>query len=345
MKTLYRGKRILMISANFFGYEREICQKLESFGCEVDYFDERPENDFLTKSLIRVNRKLLAPKNNAYYNNIIEKTRNRDYDFIFVIKGEVISKDHLVRLRSIHKNAKFILYMWDALSYSPNSKAIKSMFDTVYTFDQNDAARYKDMHFRPLFFIDEYRKSAESKTIQDIDVLFIGTVHTDRFSVLKRIEHQLKEKNLNFYFYHYYPSKKLYYLKWFFNRDIRKYGKSELKYQKLSKEEIAQLFNRSRVIIDIERPKQNGLTMRTIEVFGAHKKLITTNESIGDYDLYNPSNIRVIDRHAPVIDSAFIYEEYINPDNETYEKYSLNEWIHEIFFDRKQLIHNISNVK
>ncbi|MFB1081784.1 hypothetical protein [Jeotgalibacillus sp. JSM ZJ347] len=345
MKTMYKGKRILMISANFFGYEKEIRQKLESFGCEVDYFDERPENDFLTKSLIRVNRKLLAPKNNAYYSRIIEQTIDRDYDFIFIIKGEVISKKHIERLKNAHKHAAFILYLWDALSYSPNSKAIKEMFDAVYTFDQDDVKQYRDMHFRPLFFIDDYRRSAEAKVIQDIDVLFIGTVHTDRFSVLKRIEQQLKDKNLNFYFYHYYPSRKLYYLKWLRDRDIRRYGKSELKYDKLSKEKITQLFNRSRVIVDIERPKQNGLTMRTIEVFGAHKKLITTNESIKNYDLYNNQNMYIIDRHTPVIDPAFIYQEYVKPSEEVYEKYSLDEWLHDIFFGKKQLNHDIVRVK
>lgn len=345
MNALYRGKKILMISASFFGYEKEIRWKLESFGSEVDYFDERPENDFLTKSLIRVNRKLLAPKNNAYYNNIIEQTKHRNYDFIFVIKGEVISNVHIERLRQAHKQAKFILYLWDALSYSPNSKVIKNSFDAVYTFDKSDAEHYTDMQFRPLFFIDEYRKSAEAKVIQDIDVLFIGTVHTDRFSVLKRIERQLKEKNLNFYFYHYYPSKKLYYFKRLRDRDIRKYGKAELKYDKLSKEEITQLFNRSRVIVDIERPKQNGLTMRTIEVFGAHKKLITTNESIKNYDLYNPENINIIDRYAPVIDPSFIYQEYEKPPEEVYEKYSLDDWLHEIFFGKKHSNHSMMHVK
>ncbi|TFE00030.1 hypothetical protein [Jeotgalibacillus sp. R-1-5s-1] len=345
MNAYYKGKKILMISASFFGYEKEICKKLESFGCIVDYFDERPKNDFITKSLIRLNRKLLAHKSNAYYREIIRQTKERQYDFIFVIKGEAISKKNLEELRRLHQNARMILYLWDALSYSPNSNIIRHMFDDVYTFDKNDAAVYEKMQFRPLFFIDEYRVSAQSKAIQDIDVLFIGTVHTDRFKVLKRIEKQLVKKNLNYYFYHYYPSKKLFYLKCLVDRSMRKYGKAELQYEKLSKEEITHLFNRSKVIIDIERPKQNGLTMRTIEVFGAQKKLITTNESIKEYDLYHPSNITLIDRHNPIIDRTFIYQGYVTPPEQIYEKYSLDEWLHEIFLHTRKVNHHIVKVK
>ena len=71
MITGFSGKKILFISAKFFGYEVEIKKKLESFGSEVDFYDERPKNDFMTKALIRVNRNLLAKKNSQYYNDII----------------------------------------------------------------------------------------------------------------------------------------------------------------------------------------------------------------------------------------------------------------------------------
>ena len=52
MITEFSGKKILFISAKFFGYEVEIKKKLESFGSEVDFYDERPKNDFMTKKLL-----------------------------------------------------------------------------------------------------------------------------------------------------------------------------------------------------------------------------------------------------------------------------------------------------
>ena len=53
-----------------------------------------------------------------------------------------------------------------------------------------------------------------------------------------------------------------------------------------------------KTIIDIERPLQKGLTMRTIEMLGKNKKIITTN------------NIFIIDRNNPIIDEIFLNKEY-----------------------------------
>jgi len=53
-----------------------------------------------------------------------------------------------------------------------------------------------------------------------------------------------------------------------------------------------------KTIIDIERPLQKGLTMRTIEMLGTNKKIITTN------------NIFIIDRNNPIIDEIFLKKEY-----------------------------------
>ena len=44
-----QDKRILYISPKFFGYENKIKQELEDLGAIVDFFDDRPSNDFITK--------------------------------------------------------------------------------------------------------------------------------------------------------------------------------------------------------------------------------------------------------------------------------------------------------
>ncbi len=331
MITEFSGKKILFISAKFFGYEVEIKKKLESFGSEVDFYDERPKNDFMTKALIRVNRNLLAKKNSQYYNDIIERTKDRDYDYVFIIKGEVISERNINKLKQYHSHAKFILYMWDALSYTPNSKKVKYLFDQVLTFDLKDSLTYSDMKFRPLFYIDDYKQLASKKTTKDIDVLFVGTVHTDRFTILKKVESQLASNGINYYFYKYYPSKFLFYVKRIFDTDLRKHGKKELQFKSLRKDDVLELYSRAKVIVDVERPKQNGLTMRTIEVFGAKKKLITTNQSIEKYDLYDPENILIIDRENPIIDPEFFKTEYKEAPVDIYGRYSIDEWLFELF--------------
>jgi len=46
---MLRNKRILFLSASFFGYQYETKAALEHAGAIVGYFDERGANTFLSK--------------------------------------------------------------------------------------------------------------------------------------------------------------------------------------------------------------------------------------------------------------------------------------------------------
>jgi hypothetical protein len=87
----------------------------------------------------------------------------------------------------------------------------------------------------------------------------------------------------------------------------------------------------SKAIIDIEHPKQKGLTIRTFEVLGKEIKLITTNKNIIEYDFYNEANISVIDRNNPVIDDNFLNKPYQPLSPKLYYKYSIDGWLEDIF--------------
>ena len=101
----------------------------------------------------------------------------------------------------------------------------------------------------------------------------------------------------------------------------------QFNYKSKTPEEIARIINSSRAVLDIQHPRQTGLTMRTIEMIGMRKKIITTNKSIVKYDFYNPNNIMVIDRNNPMIDSSFFDKPYFELPKEIYDKYSIKKWI------------------
>ena len=67
-----KGKKILLFIPNFFGYELDIKNELESLGAKVFYFDARPKNDFITKVFIRLNlKKMIQKKIDKYYQNMV----------------------------------------------------------------------------------------------------------------------------------------------------------------------------------------------------------------------------------------------------------------------------------
>lgn len=91
MKDMYlENKNILFISTETFGIEKKIKEKLEGLGAKVDYYNERPSNTILVKGLIRLKSRYVQKIINKYYNSILEEIINKEYDYLFVIKGEAI---------------------------------------------------------------------------------------------------------------------------------------------------------------------------------------------------------------------------------------------------------------
>lgn len=65
--------------------------------------------------------------------------------------------------------------------------------------------------------------------------------------------------------------------------------------------EVNENLQNSKVLLDINRIGQSGLTFGVFESINLEKKLITTTADIKKYDFYNPNNILIIDDQNPDI--------------------------------------------
>jgi len=327
-----KGKKVLYIGQRFFGYEKEIKLMLEREGASVDYYNERPSSTFLTKAYIRLKlQSLIYLKIQNYYNDILETIKDIEFDYVFIVKIETIDEKILKSLKKSQPNAKFILYMWDSLkNYKQNNK-ILDLFDRAYTFDSNDVKSYSNLTFLPLFYIAKYQNSEEYKIKNDL--CFIGSGHSDRYLVVKKLFKIASSLNLSQYTFFFLQSKIIFIFRKIFDKRMRDAKMEEFSFTSLSQEEIIQTMLESRAIVDIEHPGQIGLTMRTIEMIGLKKKLITTNRSIKEYDFYNENNIYIINRNNLKLDKAFFDLPYQELDDAIYKKYSLQNWIQTIFLE------------
>ena len=325
------GKRILYIGVSTFNYEKEITSALQSLGAEVDFFDDRPSNDFLTKTVIRLNlSKLLRYRILKYYASLINATKGISYDYVFIIKGESIDLKILEMIKSAHENSKYIFYMWDSLENNKGKEVLFPYFDRAITFDRKDSEKEACLEFLPLFYIPLYSERSE-ETKQENDLCFIGTGHTDRYFLVKEIERQASKVGLSTYSFFYLQSKLMYFWKAFTQKNMRGSKIEEFSFESLSQNEVSIKISQSKVIVDIEHKSQSGLTMRTIEMLGCEKKLITTNSDVKNYDFYREGNIYIIDRDAPIIDPIFFEVPYVKLDDSLYKKYSINNWLISIF--------------
>ena len=326
-----QGKRILFFSAHLFGYQNDIRLAMESVGAIVDYYDERPANNFLVKGVIRINRNLLAGYINHYYNKIIKETLQKEYDYVFFIKGESISASNVRRLKQFHPEANFIIYHWDSIANNSNAQNLLPYFDRVFSFDKIDCERL-GLHFLPLFYTPDYANIPYYDKEIKYDMLFVGTTHSDRYKLVKRIEEQIIKMGALCLRWFYCPSKLLYYKMKIQDSYLRQIPVHTFHFKPMSKELLLQLYAGSRIIIDVQHPKQTGLTMRCIETLGAKRKLITTNYYITEYDFYNPDNILVVDRNLPYVPEKFLNEPYRDTPKEIYESYSIKNWLSSIFY-------------
>lgn len=328
---MFKDKKILFFSASFFGYQLEICKSLTAHGAKVDFFDERPKNDFWTKATIRIDKRFMRRKIQKYYEDIINGTSEVVYDYVFFLKAEVITLEMLEQLKKRQLHAQFILYMWDSIKNCPATADLFPLFDKILSFDRKDVEKNPFLHFRPLFYIEEYASLKPIGAEKEYAITFIGTGHTDRYRLVSKVREFCKNHNLKGYFFMYLQDWKIFIVRKIFQKGFRNAKRSDFSFNPMNKFQIIKIIEKSNCILDIERAVQCGLTMRTIEILGASRKLITTNKDIVNYDFYNENNIMVIDRQNPVLLLNFIKGEYQSIDENVYDKYSLNSWLLEVF--------------
>jgi hypothetical protein len=326
----FKGRRILLITPRFFGYETKIINHLKSLGSEVHFLDERPGNSFLIKGLLRLHSVLSPPLARWYFKRALMVLQAVRFDDVLVISPEFFDERTIRQVRETQPSARIILYMWDSLINKgwTRRRATRFLagFDRTLSFDDVDAAQY-GMRLRPLFYSNTIpRKDGETPKFA---FSFIGTIHSDRYRVLKDMDRCAQARGLATYIYAFFPSKYLY---WFYRLTKLEFKGTKLADFQLSSlpyDQVMAVFQASSCIVDIEHPDQRGLTMRTLEVIGSGRHLITTNPNIRKYPFYTPERVTVIDRHRatlpdPLPKPGLILEE---------EKHSLSlhGWCEEIF--------------
>lgn len=320
-------KKIMFIAPKYFDYYKIIINELEKDGFEIDWFNDRPTDNILKKSLLRIFPYLFKHSVNKYFkNNILYSAKQKKYDYVFVILGQTFTDKMIIELRNKLIDAKFILYLWDSLKNFPSLEKVVKCYDRVFSFDAVDCQKY-NIIFLPLFYSEKDINNSEQI---EYNVSYIGTIKKGKMKYLNDIIPQLNQKFKNNYFYLYLQSKLVYLYYKLTLKDFKNNKISDFSFVPKSYEENVKISKKSKIILDIQMKNQHGLTMRTFECLAYKRKLITTNKSIIDYDFYRPENIYIYDGHFD-FDNVFFKSDYIEIDNKIVEKYSLKQWISTIF--------------
>ncbi|MBB0027147.1 MULTISPECIES: hypothetical protein [Ralstonia] len=318
------GKRVLIMSPSFFGYENAIAQAVRALGAHAEVVLDKPSNTVWTKAATRVSPSLVATRMTDYIRSLAEQHGRDSFDEIIVIKGEALHSEAVELLRASFPRARCTYYNWDSLRNYPHLTSILPLFDACFSFDVEDCESIEGLAHLPLFYTDEYRDLPLAEPRYDL--FAVASLHSDRYEVIQRVIQQCPEATRAFTYF-FYPSKIALVGKKVLEPSFVTPPLREIQWTPLPKDIMIDGLVRCRAVIDVQHPRQTGLTMRTIEMVGANKKLITTNPLVKTYDFYDPNNILVIDRTQPEIPPTFFDTDYTPQTEAIRQNYSIHTWL------------------
>lgn len=282
-------KNVLFIAPQFAGYENEIIEAIQNKGYKVDFFAEKLYT-FKYNLYKKFNIKHYLKLEDIYLDSIIQFAKGRQYDFLILIRGEIISQNFL---DTLFRNAiikKKILYQWDSIENIPRVKTIIKYFDNVFSFDRNDCEKYK-LNYLSLFYMQKYIRN---DVRNEYDILFIGSDHSERIKYIKQFKEISIQRNYKFKII-LYMSFYSFLTKFLFDKNYKFLSFDDIILKKISIKEAYTEIKKAKVIIDLPYSNQCGQTMRTIETLSCDKKLITTNQCIKGESFYLSSYIKLIE--------------------------------------------------
>ncbi|MEM7702465.1 MAG: hypothetical protein AAF251_11055 [Pseudomonadota bacterium] len=280
--------RILFIGIDYFDYPARICAAFRRLGHTIDF---RPIEDrgFASKVVKTLAFSAFEKHRAAYHARLVEESAEADYDMVLFIQVHQMQHSAIERLRTLHPQAKFVLYNWDSLGthdYRPWARH----FDCIATFDPDDA-RALGIAYLPLFAIPRFFEIDPQEPAAQ-DIYFVGSLVTmHRFEALARLHDFCGGAGLSTRFH--LMCNPIMRVK------LRRAGKSipGLSGQGLGFEEIVAMLEASRATFDFANHSQSGYTMRLIENMCAGRKIITENARILDEPFYREDRFLLVDGH------------------------------------------------
>lgn len=313
------NNKIILIGPLYFSYIYEIAKKLNHLKYEVEVINDKPFNSNIIKFTARYFTELTSSIYFLLFKFFYTK-KIKEVGLIIIIIGECINSDCIHYIKKINPKIRIIYYTWDSLKNKPKIRSTFDVCDVVYSFDRQDAKAFK-VKYLPLFYVEDFEYDGKTKANE---VVFIGTLHSDRLNVLALIEAEISGKPTLKKFI-YCQSKFVFYFRKYILKTLGKISSTDISYKNLSLREVAAIYKRSRYVIDIHHPRQSGMTMRTFEALAAHCKLITTNQCIVNEPFFNAKNILVVDRLNLNLDKSFFLSEYESSINMS--DYSIESWV------------------
>lgn len=311
-------KKIAIIATHSFGYIDFIIEKLKiNESVDLTYIDIDSiafsyKNIF--ERLINLFSKVISSRNLKDKNRTDYITRLVNskgvFDQILIIRPDKLEKEALTFLRK--NGIEMSCYLFDGIENYKDQKKTLHFFDTIFSYDKKDVEKYN------FIFLTNYIYDVTVKESKEKQLVFNISSFDKRFVFLELMANYLERRNITFLFM------------------VRKglestQGKFTFIKNYLSISEVKKHILESKILLDVQRENQQGLSFRIFEALGYQKKIITNNIDIVNYDFYNKNNIWVVSESNYEIPNSFFETEYVPINDGILHKYMLDSWLKTIF--------------
>ncbi len=317
--------KISVISFDFWGYDAHIVDTLKVKGIDAHHirigsvshnnFGERAINCF---SKIFLNKNLKHQKRQSFVIEQLNKLGHQDQ--ILVLNPDAFEHSTLEHMKKCTN--RLVTFLYDNLDRHPAQDKLH-FFDKIFSFDDQDIQNYgfeKLTNYNYLPFLPKEQQNSH------VDALYITSYDKKRIEQLKVLSQKFQRLNLSFDLY--VIGKK----SWK-HQIIKPFTENKIIFskKKICHKNLPQYYKNTKVILDLMRKNQYGLSFRIFEAIALEKKIITDNEKIKNYDFYNSNNILVLNKDFSNITKDFFETPYQTLPEKIYEKYTLEKWVERVF--------------
>ena len=317
--------KILFIGWNYQDYTHEMVAELGEQGFSVTYY---PLHPYSTPTKIR---RIVSPQwatavETKQQRIMVEKEKGNRYDIVFCLLP-FLKIENLAILKEQHREATFILYIWDAVAgYTRKGIDMQhyfDYFDKVYTFDMQDAVYYH-INYLPLFCIRKYQDMAADGNDCNDNVYMVGNLaDLRRYDAVKQFDLYCAKNDIHFD----------YFLKSTVTKNIKilRQGGSlrNLYLSSISNDKLSEMIRNSAAVFDFANHVQNGFTMRLMENLCAGKKIITNNKNVLAAPFYSPDRFFIYDNLDFDGVQEFLQKPLADP-KKRFEEYHLSSFVKKI---------------
>lgn len=314
--------KVTIISLDKWGYNEFIASELKKRNIHVNHINfytlryKYPTFfhkifNFFSKTIFDYNLK------REHLNKVLLKALNEQekQDAILIIKGDNLSINTLKEIKS--HTSKMIAFLNDSTKRYPRMKKVYPFFDEIYSFDPSDVKKYNFIPISNYIYFDYH---TQFNTSPQYDVFNISSLDK-RSKTMPQFAAYFKERNLNYKLIAFGDAP---------DDNFEKLG-IELTRKTYNLEDVFKLVTNSKILLDLQRPKQKGLSFRVFEALALNKKIISTNTDLKNYDFYNSNNIAIVDSNNIKIEDSFFTTPYTKIEESLVRKYHISSWVNTVF--------------